>query len=186
MNEQIVPLSDEQRDFVAQNHKLIYSFAIRHNIDIEEFYDLLAIALCMAAIGYDESMGCFSTYAYASMKKAYGHYLEKQRTLKRTPANGTISLNELVKTSSGKDTTELLDILFDEEAICHADDTFVYVEEFFRTLTPVERIITKGLMLGYPEKEIAKHFQYTRAWVNWEKHKIQKKYYVYLGLENQQ
>lgn len=43
-------LTEEQRKLVEDNHDLIYEYAHENNISIDEYYDVLAIALCDAAI----------------------------------------------------------------------------------------------------------------------------------------
>ena len=180
MSEPIVPLSDEQRDFVAEHHNLIYSFANQRNIDLEEFYGILAIALCRAAQSYDESKGTFSTYAYIWMDSCLKRYwLTEYRKMRRAPSE-PVSLNEYVNSDDGND-TELQDILDDSSITTHLDDTAVIVEEFLKTLTPDQRTIAEGLMSGYSEVAISKNFEHTRAWVNLEKGKILRKYYVYNG-----
>ena len=61
-------LSQEQQKLVADNHNLIYSFARKHKIDVGEYYDVLALGLCKAAMYHDGVSGKFSTLAYQSMK----------------------------------------------------------------------------------------------------------------------
>ena len=41
----IMKLNDEQRGVVEENHQLIYWYAHRRHLDLEEWYDLLAIRL---------------------------------------------------------------------------------------------------------------------------------------------
>lgn len=180
MSEPIVTLSDEQRDFVAEHHNLIYSFANQRNIDLEELYGVLAIALCRAAQSYNESKGTFSTYAYIWMDSFIKRYwLTEYRKMRRAPSE-PVSLNEYVNSDDGNE-TELQDILDDPSITTRLDDTSVIVDEFLKTLTPDQRTIAEGLMSGYSEVAISKNFEHTRAWVNLEKGKILRKYYVYNG-----
>ena len=61
-------LNDEQRKLVEDNHALIIGYASKHNLDIDDWYDILALALCEAAFYYDESKGyLFSTFAFKCM-----------------------------------------------------------------------------------------------------------------------
>lgn len=55
-------LNDAQRKMVEDNHNLIYWYISRHNLDINEYYDLLAIELCHTAMKHDESRGSFANY----------------------------------------------------------------------------------------------------------------------------
>ena len=45
-------LTPEQQKLVTDNHNLIYSLANAKNIDLDEYYDVLAIGLCKAAITF--------------------------------------------------------------------------------------------------------------------------------------
>lgn len=60
-------LNDKQRKLVEDNHSLIYWYAGKYKVPIEEYYDVLAMALCYAAYNYDESKGAFSTLAIKTM-----------------------------------------------------------------------------------------------------------------------
>ena len=55
-------MTKEQQKLVEENHGLIYSFLAKHNLPIEEYYDLAAIGLCKASITYQNET-TFSTYA---------------------------------------------------------------------------------------------------------------------------
>lgn len=57
-----VKLNDEQRDLVEANHKLIYWYINLKNLDIQEWYDILAIELCYTVMKYNEERGSLSTY----------------------------------------------------------------------------------------------------------------------------
>lgn len=60
-------LTEEQKELVTKNHDLIYAYAHKNNISIDEYYDVLAIGLCKAASVFDETKGVFSTLAYKCM-----------------------------------------------------------------------------------------------------------------------
>lgn len=64
-------LTPEQQKLVADNHNLIYSFAYKYKIDVGEYYDVLALGLCKAAMYHDGISGKFSTLAYRSMRTVY-------------------------------------------------------------------------------------------------------------------
>jgi len=55
-------LTPEQSQIVADNHDLIYWYANMKHLDCEEWYDLLAIALCQAVIKHDPQRGTLATY----------------------------------------------------------------------------------------------------------------------------
>lgn len=55
-------LTNEQSDMVAENHNLIYWYANFKGLDIEEWYDVLAIELCRTIIKYNSKLGSLSNY----------------------------------------------------------------------------------------------------------------------------
>ena len=73
-------LNDGQRLIVEQNHNLIYSFAYKNNLDIDNYYGILATGLCMAAKIYNNKNN-FSTIAFRCMQNelyAYWRSLQKK------------------------------------------------------------------------------------------------------------
>jgi RNA polymerase sigma factor (sigma-70 family) len=76
-------LNEQQKQLVEENHNLIYGFAHRHNINLNEYYDVLAISLCKAGESFDDKKGKFSTYAYTIMWRDYLNEMEAKFTQKR-------------------------------------------------------------------------------------------------------
>ena len=50
-------LTKEQKELVENNHKLIYYYIHKNGLSLDEYYDILAIGLCKAALNFDESKG---------------------------------------------------------------------------------------------------------------------------------
>ena len=75
-------LTEEQKKVVEENHNLIYWFAKKYHVPIEEYYDVLAQGLCMAAYHYDPSKCSFSTYAYLCMNTEM--HVEYRKTLRKS------------------------------------------------------------------------------------------------------
>ena len=75
-------LTEEQKKLVEENHNLIYWFAKKYHVPIEEYYDVLAQGLCMAAYHYDSSKCSFSTYAYLCMNTVM--HVEHRKTLRKS------------------------------------------------------------------------------------------------------
>ena len=75
-------LTEEQKKLVEENHGLIYGFAKRYNIPVEDYYGVLAKGLCMAAYHYDPSKCSFSTYAYLCMNTVM--HVEHRKTLRKS------------------------------------------------------------------------------------------------------
>ena len=75
-------LTEGQKKLVEENHNLIYWFAKKYHVPIEEYYDVLAQGLCMAAYHYDPSKCSFSTYAYLCMNTEM--HVEYRKTLRKS------------------------------------------------------------------------------------------------------
>lgn len=59
----VIPLTDEQRRLVEENHDLIYWFMHKKDLS-EDWYGDLACALCRAALVWNPAFGSFSTFAH--------------------------------------------------------------------------------------------------------------------------
>lgn len=84
-------LNDEQKKLVEENHSLIYWFASKNSVPVEEYYDTLAIALCKAARDYDSNIGSFSTCAFAYMRnELFMKYRDENLLKKNIPKEDII------------------------------------------------------------------------------------------------
>ena len=62
-------MTEKEQKLAEENHNLIYDFAKKRNLVVEDYYGLLAIGLCNAATAYSsENENTFSTYAYSCMQ----------------------------------------------------------------------------------------------------------------------
>lgn len=61
-------LNDEQRKIVEDNINLVYKFIIKHNLDRDEYLDVMFEAFCIAVIYHNPSKGALSTYAFKVME----------------------------------------------------------------------------------------------------------------------
>ena len=52
-------LTSTQQKMVEENHNLIYGMAHKYKINLDEYYDVLAIGLCKAAMTFDETKDSF-------------------------------------------------------------------------------------------------------------------------------
>lgn len=69
----------DKQQIATQNHNLIYGFAHRKRLDLDEYYDLLAIAYCEAVEIYDSDKGELSTIAYLKMQQALDRYKKQHK-----------------------------------------------------------------------------------------------------------
>ena len=149
-------LSKDQQDLVSDNHNLIYSYANKMNLDINEYYGLLAIGLCKAAKTYDPNRGyAFSTYAYYVMRTECYQYWRHLSGGNQIPEELIFSYNApLSDEDDGKDYIERINDIFGTYQL---NTTGVEVKEFLESLTKKEKQIIFEKMHGYTQKEIAIH-----------------------------
>lgn len=128
--------------FIMENHNLIYSFAKRNHLDLEEYYDLLAIALIKAVDNYKEETGVkFSTYAYIIMRNHVSTNITKR---KRDSLGYASSLDNLVC-----EDTNFIDIIPNEEET----KEIVLIPKH---LTNKEKEVLNYYLQGHTQREISK------------------------------
>ena len=96
-------LDEKQRELVEKNHKLIYYTLRKYKLNEEEYYDILAIGLCKAAMNFDPERSKFSTFA---MKVMYNEFLQHDRdenANKRKLNKNTLSLNHIMRDPKNQD-----------------------------------------------------------------------------------
>lgn len=174
-------LTPQQQELVEKNHNLIYSFAKEKNLYIDDYYDILAIGLCRAAIYYDndKTKGSLSTIAYHCMMSELGRYYNKKTKIpedlmlsldapiknKKTSENSNVFLNNIVDCSIG------CDKLIESESVCDA---------FKSKLKKTERQILDFLLEGMSQTEIAKIMNCTHQYISKCVGKIKKKWIEFL------
>lgn len=92
-------LTDSQRLLVEENHNLIYGYANKKNLNVYEYYDILAIGLCKAASAYDSSKGSFSNFAYFVMENEVKYYWRKITNASALPYDLVLSYDSYVRES---------------------------------------------------------------------------------------
>ena len=126
---------------IINNHNLIYSFANSHHLDIDEYYDVLAIALIKAVDKYDSSLGFkFSTFAYKTM---LGAVLNNIRDSKKDSLAHSISLD-----GNAEEENNLIDLCFVEE-----ENRVVFHPT---NLTDREKKVLHLYLKGYTQRSIAR------------------------------
>ena len=100
-------MTEEQKKLVEDNHNLIYFVLHKHNLPIDEYYDILAISLCKSGIHYDENKSKFSTFAVYNMEQDLKMEFRRNEALKRSKYE-KISYNTPVQ---GVDKVELGDMI---------------------------------------------------------------------------
>lgn len=157
-------LSSEQCQLVEDNYYLIYWFLKKHQLSIDEYYDVAAIGLCKAAKLYDSQRGFkFATFAYAVM-------LNEFRMTKRKTEKSVVPYIHLEDTPISAQDATYANIIADEA------DYFESIESVLCVQTAMKKLNTKlserdmkilGLYLNdMKQVEIAKRFGITQAQVS--------------------
>lgn len=170
----IIILNKQQQKLVEENYSLIYSFLHKHKLSVELFYDLAAIGLCKAAIGFNGSTS-FSTYAYKCMWNSVFSEIKKEQMQKRIPKNKIVCYEETIhKTECGN--IKIIDLL---QAPANIEDdvcTKVLWQDAINTLNEKEKTVLDLISAGYTQSGIGEIIGCTQAEVSRIKTQIQKKF----------
>ena len=106
-------LTAEQQKIVEENHNLIYWYINMNRLDVNEYYDLLAIELCNTAMKYNADRGSFANYfklrADGIMYKEY-RMAQAQKRL-HTKVSLLDNVHTLVDETDILDTMELQELM---------------------------------------------------------------------------
>lgn len=87
-------LTEEQKKLVEENHNLIYWYCHKYNLDIEEYYGLLAVELCRAVQLYDPTKSKISSYIIKWFWHKHISWDKSKRASSRKANENTISLDK--------------------------------------------------------------------------------------------
>lgn len=102
-------LTEEQQKLVADNHNLIYWYAHRHHVNLDEYYDLLAIELCYTIMKYEEDKGSLSNYFKLRASGALYKEHRKTQAKKRIP-KGVEFIDNMHSVANEDDMIEQLEL----------------------------------------------------------------------------
>lgn len=155
-------MTSETKELVTENHNLIFHFLNKRNMSMEEWYDVLAIALCNAAETFDENKSKFATYALKCMSYAVCKELQLQEHLNRKINKTTYSYEEKIKGELfNRDDATVQSILpntFNTEIEAITNVIFL---DCYNQLCNRDREIISMLADGYNMKEIGRKFGIT-------------------------
>lgn len=158
------PLTEAQRRLVADNHNLIYGFAHKRRLSVDDWYDILAATLCRAAQSYDPARGAFSTWFY----NLAGFAVQKEfARLSRDPC--------------GRRPVSLEMLAAHEQEPAYTEPGFAEVEAEERCervrerIGVVDRAIMDALAAGMQQAEIARIMGVSRAAISRRVKRIRRK-----------
>lgn len=172
-------LNDKQRQLVSDNHSLIYSYAKSKNLYLDEYYDLLAIALCKAAKSFDKSKTKFSTFAYKCMENEVNTYWRKLNAQCSVPQDMIVYYHASndVDSVEGRDFSELFCDYESQESTEYA----IMLSEFINSLEDKEKNIAIMLISGMTHKEIGERLLCSRQNIDYYVRIIKSKLLNYLN-----
>lgn len=156
--DKVLPLSAEEKADAEKHHDLIYGALHQFGYDtdnqIEEYYDIAALAFLKAIQSYHRQPGlsdrcALSTVCYSNIRRDISHYHESMTRLKRKPENPLIYLDD-----EGECETALYDVIDSGYRI--EDDALDNVEysDIFAKFTEQQSRIVRMKMEGYQHEEI--------------------------------
>ena len=152
-------LNTKQQHLVEDNHNLIYSFAHLKKLDLEEYYDLLAIALCKAALIFDENKGMFSTLVYMCMNNEVKLIKRKEKEKKTIPKYMVDSLDYIYSSDNDDSENSLIDKIIKDifpapdESVVNA---IMFNNFYYQNLDNRERLIVDLVFQGKNQTDISK------------------------------
>lgn len=136
-------LTEEQRKIVEDNHNLIYGYCYKYNLNVEEYYGDLAIALCEAAQTYKEEKSKFTTYVYLKFGTTIKYLLRNQEKDRYKANYNIIGLDEKISIENPNISDISADLIIDD--VTNNND------------------VGKLLLQGYNQSEIGKILHYSQA-----------------------
>lgn len=123
------PLKEEERAFAEENHNLIYGYIRSHQLDIEEWYDILIIPYLNSVKKYFTyeklQKYSFSLICYRTLDSARSNYFRNINREKRRPIGGLCSYDSLI---SDEQNTALNYYIGDKKA--SIDTQMIFAELF--------------------------------------------------------
>lgn len=158
-------MTDKQKKLVEDNHNLIYSFCKIHNLSVKEYYDIIAIGLCKAAMSFDSTISKFSTYSYQVMRNELFMSNRIKTRKSSIPEYMLDYYNKPLDTKKDGKDIEMLDQLYapdntEQEAILN-----ISFHNLLVGLNKREKEVMDLLLCGCSQIEISKQLGISRSYV---------------------
>lgn len=177
------PLTAKQQELVEANHNLIYKFANEKKLNLDDYYDVLAIGLCLAATVYDESKGKFSTVAYRCMNNKLHDYWRHAYRKTTVPESMIFSYDTPNDLDDNPNNGGYLNAFASN---CSTQDiviTNMMQDILINMLTKREQAVARLMLAGIKQLDIATMLDCSRQNVGTLVKNIRKKWINYLGSE---
>lgn len=145
-------LTEEQREFATDNHNLIYSFLHKMNLDIDDWYDIVAIGYVNAVYAYNPGKAKFSSYVFECMRNTVR--VEKRNFNAKKRQVFMISLDEPCKESEVE--LDLREVIPDRRNYYQDTELSIDLQDsIIRKLSSRQKEVIWMAMDGLKQKEIA-------------------------------
>ena len=163
-------LTKEQKELVENNHKLIYYYIHKNGLSVDEYYDILAIGLCKAALHFDESKGIkFVTYAMFVMRNEHLVNERLKHSIKRN--SSVVSLSTTLSIKENYNDITLEDCIPGDRDIFDSV-ILLDIEKILKDETLIK--ICKLAFDGYNQREMQKYVDLSQSMISIKLKKIEK------------
>lgn len=152
-------LNEEQMKLVEDNHSLIYSFISNHNLELSEWYGIIAESLMKAVRDYDESKGKLSSLFYSIAKRDVA---SERRRIMRARDVSVLGITDTIEVQNEPSNGDF------------------YMEVFMDGLDDSQKEIVRYLYEGRTQSEIAKLIGVNQSTVSRRINCIREKVAMYL------
>ena len=163
-------LTKEQKELVENNHKLIYYYIHKNGLSVDEYYDILAIGLCKAALNFDESKGIkFVTYAMFVMRNE--HWVNERLKRNKKRNSSVLSLSTKIQINEDSNDMTLEDFIPGDRDIF---DSLILldIEKILKDETLIK--ICKLALAGYNQREMKEYVNLSQSMISRKLKKIEK------------
>ena len=156
-------LDEQQKKLVEQNHNLIYHTLHKYKLNEEEYYDILAIGLCKAAIYFDPKQSKFSTFAIKVMYNEFLQHDRNENANKRKVNKNTLSLNYIMRDPKNQDRKCEFGELLTDGREPFMDVIHMNLKDI---LTKQELLVCRLSYDGYSQTQIGEKLGVTQSYVS--------------------
>ena len=144
---------------------MIYSFAHSHNLPLDEYYDILAIALCKAGMTFNPELGyAFSTYAYKIMWNAFGQCVRRRSFCGRDKVQIASLDFEITVKNTGGECENLYRFIQDPNNV---DPYYLETNDYdLSILTEKERSMLYDKFIGLKQREMKEKYGYSQSYIS--------------------
>ena len=145
-------LTEEQRKLVEDNIGLVKKFVEKKKLKYDEWYDLMCVALCEAAITFNPEKGKFSTHAFWKMQQKLTNEAVNMNRNKRGNGDKPKRLDQTVRVENESYT--LAELIASDDNVEESAMLRKNMADMMKRLTKTEQIIAAELANGTTQKEI--------------------------------